>query len=198
MSHRPPARRRGFTLAEALLAISLTAIVGTAMMAALAGTADVNATALDRFVAQGIAETMMDEVAGFSYCELGTSAYQSPLGAGSGEWVGTNRVNCDDMDDFHGLDQKPPLDPWGVELGKDNAGSTMRHANFRLPTSYLSRFRCKVEGYYVSSADLTTKLTGTSTSDYRAFHVRVLVTDPGSSEREIVNLRRVFANVPAL
>lgn len=195
---RRSSNRTGFTLVEALLAISLTAIVGTAMLAALESTGEVNRAALDRFVAQGIAETMMDEVAGFSYCELGTSAYQSSLGPGSGEWVGNSRVGCDDMDDFHGLNQKPPLDPWGLELGRDSVGSVQRHANFCLPTNYLSRFRCKVEGYYVSATDLNTKLTGSSTSDYRAFHVRVLVTDPGTNEREIVNLRRVFSNVPAL
>ncbi len=190
--------RRGFTLVEALLAISLTAIVGTAMLAAMESTGEVKRAALDRFIAQGIAETMMDEIAGFSYCELGTSAYQSPLGPGSGEWVGNSRINCDDMDDFHGLNQMPPRDPWGILLGRDSAGSSERHANFCLPSNYLSRFRCTVEGYYVSSTDLTTKLTGSSTSDYRAYHVRVSVTDPGTNQREIVNLRRVFSNVPKL
>lgn len=198
MPRRRRTSRPGFTLVEALLSISLTAIVGTALVAALESTGEVNRAALDRFVAQGIAETIMDEIAGFSYCELGTSAYQLPLGPGSSEWVGSNRTGCDDIDDFHGLNQKPPLDPWGVQFGRDSVGTTERHASFCLPTNYLSRFRCKVEGYYVSSADLNTRLTGTNVSDYRAFHVKVSVTDPGTNEREIVNLRRVFSNIPAL
>lgn len=190
--------RRGFTLVESLLAISVLSIAGTAMLVALESSIDVNRAAVERFVAQGLAQTLMDEITGLPYCDLGTSAYQSPLGASWSELFSTGRTGLDDMDDFVDVDESPPKDPWGVTMGRDSLGTSSRLSNFRLPTNTMNRYRWEVDAYYVNSSDLTTKLTGSSTSDYRAYHVLVYVTDPGAAERLVVDLRRVVSYVPAL
>ena len=75
----PPARtttpdrsapRRAFTLVEAMLALSLTAIAGAALLLAAASSLDTTSHALEQTIALGMAEQLMDEVVGAPFAEI--------------------------------------------------------------------------------------------------------------------------------
>jgi type II secretory pathway pseudopilin PulG len=189
--------RAAFTLIEAVVAISITALAGSALM--LSSTASLEATrdARDQTIATGLAQQLMDEAMGNRYMEYGTTAYQTTLGPGSDEMGGT-RDPFDDVDDFNGVRTQPPKDAKGIPLGTDNGVGGQRHANFQIPASALGNWRQEVDVYYVSASSLTTRLPAGQTSDYRAVEVRIMYTDTTGATRELAKLRRVVAYLPPL
>jgi type II secretory pathway pseudopilin PulG len=188
-------RRRAFTLVEALTSMTITAVAGSALLLGIAAAIDTTQAAEEQTIALGLAQQLMDELAGLPYCEPGTGPYQAVLGPESGE-SGGDRSRYDDLDDFHGLVQQPPLDLWGVPLGADNGAGGTRHPAFAAPPGAFSAWRTEVEVYYVSNSDLATRLAQGVTSNHRAVQVRVLANPPGQGSRSIIELRRVFAYVP--
>lgn len=188
----PPA---GFTLVEALVSITITTVTGSALLLGIASALQTTESVLEETVALGLAQQLMDEVAGAGYAEAGVGPYQTTLGPEAGETTGGNRALFDDLDDYHGLVEQPPRDVWGVELGADDGEGGDRHAAFQTPAGSLDRWRREVEVYYVSAADFNTRLGAGATSDYRAVAVRVLAATTEGT-RQIVGLKRVFGYVP--
>jgi len=185
------------SLIESMLAIAILGIAGTAMLLGIATSIDAADHSYEQVLAQGLAESFLDELSGLRYAEPGAGATGS-LGPESGELVGTSRTALDDSDDYHALSIQPPRDRQGLEYGRDSGTTTERHERFRLSTTSLSRFRVTGEVQYVSATDLTTPLATGQTSNFRAAHVRVFVDDPGGKSRELINLRRILAYVPSL
>jgi len=189
--------QRGFSLAESLVAITLTSIAGGAILLGLAGAAQTTRDVMDRATATGIAAQLIDEALGGRYAAVGAGAYQVGLGPNTWETQGSGRERYDDVDDFHGVASQPPKDEYGVALGLGDDAGGQRHPSFRLPSSYFSQWREEVEVYYVSEANPTVRLTGSNTSNLRAVEVRIYRTD-GNRGRELLDtVRRVVAYVPA-
>lgn len=189
--------RAAFTLVEALLGVTVTSVAGTAVLLGLSSSLDSADASLSQLTATGLAQLYLDELSGLMYAEPGNGP-QGGMGPGSPEQAGLGRTLYDDMDDYHGLSNQPPRDTWNVNYGEDNGAGGQRHPNFRLPTGALANYRVACEIYYVSSSNLTTRLTGSSRSNYRAIHVRVFVSESGRGERQLVDLRRVVGYVPSL
>lgn len=190
-----PRPRAGLTLIEALVSITITVTAGAAILLALSSALQTAETSLEQTVAHGLAQQLMDEVAGSRYMESGASPVQWPLGPGAGE--GPYRAGFDDLDDFARYAAQPPVDRWGVALGADDGHGGLRHPDFRAAAGRLANWRTEIDVYYVSPSDLSTRLPDGDTSYYRGVQVRVLVDVPGAAPRTVADLRRVFAYVPA-
>lgn len=191
MFPRPP--RRGFTLVEALLSLTVMAVAGGALLLGLQSALDATQLSEERLIAQGMAEQLLDEIAGLRYSAVGAGAYQTSLGPSVFEVGGTGRSRYDDIDDFANYVSLPPTDQYGLLLGTElgNTPGPLRTAELRPDTSLYQGWQRKVEVYYVSNANQSTRLASGQTSDYRAIEVRIL-----SGNRELARLRRVVANVP--
>ena len=191
-------RRSGFSLAESLLAITLTSIAGGAILLGLANAAQSTRNVMDRAMATGMAAQLIDEVLGCRYSGEGAGAYQVPLCPNTYETQGAGRERYDDIDDFVSVVSQPPTDPYGVTLGLgDDQIGGQRHPNFRLPANYFSQWRQEVSVYYVSESNPQVKLSGNNTSNFRAVEVRVY-RDDGNRGRELLDtVRRVVAYVPS-
>ena len=146
-------------------------------------------------IARGMAQQLMDEIIGSRYCELGVDPYQVSLGPGADE---TSRQMYDDSDDYNGLRTKPPKDFYGIALGKDNGLGGQRNALFQVPAGFFDNWQQEVDVYYVSEANLSTKLAAGQTSDYRVVEVRIVYIDPNLGRKELVNLKRVVSYVPPM
>lgn len=190
------ARRAAFTLVEALVGISMMSIAGTALLLGVSSTMDVTQDVLDRTIAQGMAEQLMEEVLGKRYMSADVGPQQYPLGPNAYELAGTGRARFDDIDDYHGYRSQPPTDRWNVPLGRGDGAGSQRHANFRVPTTRLANWRQEIDVRYVSESNLSTRLSGSQTSNYRVVQVRIVAVQPGGGVIELANLKRVVAYVP--
>jgi len=194
-------RRRfpaAFTLVEALVAISITAIGGTALLLGISSSLQTTEYAIEQTIATGMARQLLDEVVGTRYCADGIGdPYQTYFGPSSYEAGGTGRERYDDIDDYHGFRSKPPVDMWGVELGTDDGEGSQRHPNFQAPPHFLDNWQQEIDVYYVDESDLTTPLPSGQVSDYRVVEVRIVLVDPDRGRRELASARQVVAYVPS-
>lgn len=189
---RPPSHSRtlrGFTLFEALLAVAFTAMAGAALLSSLSGAVQASTDSLLGFVARGLAEQLMDEIASSRYPQ---STNTTPSGSG--------RTGFDDIDDYSGWTAKPPVDRQGRTLGTWglNASTqfTDRHATLRPDATFLNRFRHTVVVERVQQ-DTGTAWTVVSThTNHRRVTVRIQYTDDLGQTRTMFELTRIFGYVP--
>src|SRR5262249_3311612 len=121
--------RRGFTLIEALLATTLAAIAGTALLDGIYGSVENTRAAQEQTIAAGLAQQMMDEIAGKMYCAVRNQPYETTLGPSSTEQAGIGRSLYNDIDDYNGVRNAPPLDPWNISIGNDDGQGGTRYSS---------------------------------------------------------------------
>jgi type II secretory pathway pseudopilin PulG len=189
-----PISRTAFTLIEAMVALSLTAMAGAAILLTVETSLDAADQTLEQTVAAGMADQLLDEIAGAMYCEPGADPQQYPLGPGSDE---SGRAQYDDIDDYHGYAAQPPEDSWGQPLGSEDDAGGLRPENFRAPAGGFDRWRQSVEVYYVDPNNLSVRLPAGQTSYYRAVEVTISVQMPEGEYRELTQRRRIFAYLPS-
>ena len=191
-------RSAGFTLVETMVAISITAIAGSALLLGVNCSLQTTTQAMEETIAFGMAQQLLDEILGARYAALGVGGHQIVLGPSYYEKNGSGRERYDDVDDYHGLRSQPGLDLWGIDLGTDDGEGDRRHPHFQVPEGFFDNWRQEVNVYYVNQYDPTSRLPFGQTSDYRAVEVRIVCVDPNRGERECAYLRRVVAYVPPL
>lgn len=195
MNRRRLQSRSGFTLTEALVALSLTAMAGAVLLVTAQSAVDTGDEALEQTIALGMAQQLVDEVLGATYCAKGASPTDTFLGRNSYEEGGSGRERYSDTDDYNDLRITPVEDRYGSVLGSGNGAGGLRNANFRLRSNYFSSWRQEVDIYYVSDSNPAQKLSGTSTSNTRAVEVRITRTDSSGRRRELAKIRRVYSYV---
>lgn len=188
-------RRRAFTLIETMTAMSILALVGGTLMANMAATTNTSQDAVDRAVALGMAQQLLDEICGMKYAESLGGEYDTGLGPGSPEKSAGARRQFDDIDDYLGVSTSVPTDRWGIALGADNGRQGTRLAAFRAPATFFTGWRQQVDVFYVSDTNLSTKLTSGSSS-HRKIEVRITAAQADGSVRELAYVSRVVAYVP--
>lgn len=191
-------RMRGFTLVEALIAISILAIASTVLLVGSSSSLQTTDEALKQTIAAGMAAQLMDEVLGATYCANRYSGHQFDLGRSVWESGGTGRERYNDIDDYDDVRTQPPTDMYGVPLGKDDGQGGQRHAAFQCSPGFVQYWRQEIDVFYVAEGDLSTPLPYGVASDYRLIEVRIVERPPGKPARELARLRRVVAYVPPM
>jgi len=198
MQNHLPNHPNGFTLVEALVALTITVVAGSALLLGIESTLQTTNDAVEQTIAQGLASQLMDEILGCRYMEYGCSPYDTVMTAGSAELAPGTRELFDDVDDFNNWSRRPPEDPWGVALGKEDLDGKARHPGFHIPQRYLDGWQREVRVSYIDVSNPAGVETSGLTTDYRAVEVRVYRNDPQRGRRELAKLRRVIAYVPPL
>jgi type II secretory pathway pseudopilin PulG len=185
--------RAAVTLVEALVATALTVMIGSSVLLSLSTAIDSAEMGREQTIAGGLAEQLLDEIAGRRYHALDASPLQWPLGPAGNE--GPHRATFDDLDDFDRW-ASGAVNPHGIAYGQDGSQGSPRPAAFRCQPHWLSSWRLAVDVYYVSEANPSQRLAAGQTSNLRAVQVRVLADRPGGGVHTLADLRRVFAYVP--
>lgn len=188
--------RRGFSLVESLVSISVLAITGGAIMLSMSAAVNTTESSLDSTVATGIAEQVIDEVMGMRYVAKGIDPKTKDLGPTAWEAAGHGRQRFDDTDDFKNFGSSPVVDTHGFELGQGDGAGKLRHPHFRLPSGYFRGWNQKIDVYYVDETDHAVRLTGDTASDFRAVEVRIFRANDDGTTSTLANLRRVYSYVP--
>jgi type II secretory pathway pseudopilin PulG len=193
-----PRRRRGYTLVEAMVALSLTAMAGAVVLRSIETSLDAADQALQQTIAAGLAEQLLDEALGAMYCAPGGDSQQFPLGADAWESQGAGRERFNEIGDYHGFAAQPPEDPWGSALGQGDEEGGLRHPNFRSRAGGFAAWKQEVEVYYVDENDPSVRLPASQTSNYRAVEVVIRRQVGNNGYLELARLRRVIANLPTV
>jgi type II secretory pathway pseudopilin PulG len=181
-------RRSGFSLAEALIAISIVGLASASLLMSTQVAFDSTTSARDLMVADGLMGFLFNEVAGLPYHDKGETAFDPILGPETGE---NSRATFDDLDDFNGLTMAPISDEWGIALGLEDGGGTTR--NTALQTEF-NLWRATFVVAYADPATPADDLT-TGTSDMRSATITIQ-KQIGSNWTTVSTRRRVFAYVP--
>lgn len=166
------------------------------MLLGVANSIDAADTNLEQTIAAGMAQQLMDEIAGQFYVTPGGNPYAFPLGPDGTALASPGRSQYTQIADYNGYSSYPPTDRWGNVLGTDDGQGGVRNPAFRPAASFLSRFHQVVSVYYVSNANQSQALAAGTTSDFRAVRVQILVDDPLRGPLPRADVTRVFAYVP--
>jgi type II secretory pathway pseudopilin PulG len=192
MALRRCPRRRAFTLIEAMVAMTITVMAGSAVLLGIATSIKATDDLLARTQAAGIAEQMMDEIAGQLYCQDTALPQQYPLGPAAGE----TRQLFNDIDDYTGLVTQPPKDRYSIALGTEDRNGGQRDPKFRVDANTFANWELSVLVYYVDPANPAQALAAGLTSTSRAVEVTVNLKVPQQGTRTLAKSRRVFSYVP--
>ncbi len=189
--------RRGFTLAEALVAMTIVVMAASVMMMAVETSVSTANDSVETTIAQGMARQLIDEVMGQRYHAVGGSPYQYPMSTSSWERAGDGRERFNDTDDYHGFVADGAEDVYGKPLGQGEGDGNLRPENLRVRDGYFDAWQQKIEVYYVDPNDLKVRLAAQETSSFRAIEVTISRRTPDGDMRVLANQRRVFSYVPA-
>lgn len=186
---RLSAAPRGITLMESLVAVTVTTMAGAAMLTSVGSAVQSSTYTMQVTVAQGLAQQLMDEIAGVRFPSATTTP---PLNR-------TTRAGFDDVDDYDGWSATPPVDRHGHPLGREgdwNDGTySVRPASLWANQPLLSRYTRTVRVERVVPDNGSGWTLTTQPTPYRRVTVRVLHTDALSDTRTLAEASRILAHV---
>ena len=186
----------GFSLVECLVALSILSMAGSALLLSSQASSESTSYAVERTVAEGIANQLVDETLGLPYKEKTESPFVWPLQPDSGELtVPVRRALFDDTDDFNGYAASPPQDASAIPLGQGDGQGGLRLTAFAVPSSLFNGWSVTITVTYVDETDLSVDLPAGTTSGFRAINVVVSRSEAGST-RTLATVRRVYGYVP--
>ena len=202
-----PRSRAGYTLIEAVTALSIVVMAGSAILLSSQTMLTDTNESVRRTIAAGMAQQLLDEITCKRYMEVGQSSTGSTLFYETGEAPGAStpgrRVQFDDTDDFNTYTIMPAVGRYGESLGTGDDAGGERNSAFRIPTTFFSRWRQRAEVYYVNATNLNQRLTpvsgstaAASVSGVRAVEVWIDYVDADGTVRTLANRRRVNAYLP--
>jgi hypothetical protein len=190
-NYRP---RRAFSLMEALVALSITSLAGTVLLLSVQSSLSTTTEAVDRTIADGVAERMLHEILTRRYVGVGDSALLTTLGPTTSELLGGGTAYFDDVDDYAGYTAQPLKGAYGEALGTGDDAGNLRLENFRLHTDFFQNWRLRVDVYYVDPSDHT--LRSNTPTNYRAIEVNVELVETSGAIFPLATRKRVIAYVP--
>ena len=190
-----PLTRKAFTLVEALVATSITAVAGSALLLGMSNALKTTNNALEQTIAEGLAAQLMDEIAAQKYHDPDREAHGS-LGPEPGERAAPGRSLFDDIDDYNGYQSIPATDRYGRKLATEGGGNTSRLAALQA-ANYFDRWRQQVAVQYVRevNGDLTQTTTQGNSAFYKRVSITISVDDANGQTRQILTVQRIFAYV---
>ncbi|WP_254511930.1 type IV pilus modification PilV family protein [Anatilimnocola floriformis] len=190
----PSQRRRGFSLVEALVALTIMTMAGSVMLLAIESCLTSTSDAVDKLIADGMANQLLDEISVRRFMAVG----DTPLtisGPSATEAAASGRQLFNDLDDYKNVSSMPAKGIWGETLGTGNDSGGARNTNFCIPSTQFTRWRQRVDIYFVSATDHSQKLTS-GTSYYRAVEVNIEYVATTGSVKPLAKRRRVYAYLP--
>ena len=188
-------RRDGFSIVEAIVALSITALAGAVLLLAVESTVQSTTDSVQRTIADGLAQQLLDEALTKCFVIPGGDPLSNSLGPNSYELGGLGRERYNDADDFHQFSAVPAEAIYGQQVGTGDDAGGLRHASFRVPSSYFANWRQRVLVYFVDPDDHRVALSG-STSYFRAIEVHIEIQDGDGVYRNLATRKRVVAYVP--
>jgi len=205
--HRSGPRRqpRAFSLVEALVALSITALAGVVLLLSVESSLQTTNDAVERTIADGAAQRLLDEILTRRFYELDENGSGPPptgslggmvptLGATVSEKLGSGFELFDDVDDFAGYSSQPLKGSDGEVLGTGDDAGNERLENFRLRNNFFARWRQRADVYYVDANDHTVR--SAAVTPYRAVEVFIERVETDGTVYLLAQRKRIVAFIP--
>ena len=191
--------RRGFSLVEALVALTIMALAGSVLLLSVESSLETTTDAVDRTIADGIAQQVLDQALTEKYTESAGSGLTlleilGPLGPAADELLGVGTSLFDDVDDYAGYIAQPVKDEYGEVLGTGDDSGGLRSTTFRIPSGFFQQWRYRVKVYYVDASDHRTE--SSSATAYRAIEVFVEKLGEGGRVIPLASRKRIVTYLP--
>ncbi len=187
-------RRSGFSLIEALIALSITALAGSVLLLSVDSSLQTTMDAVQATIADGLAQQTLDEMLTKRYTESGVDPITGALGATAWELLGAGTSRFNDVDDYTGYVTQPLKGFYGESPGTGDDQGGLRLANFRLRNDYCQNWRQRVDVYFVDALDHTVR-SSTATA-FRAIEVNIEWIDANGAVHRLANRKRIITYVP--
>lgn len=195
-----PCRARfGFSLMEAVVAMSIVAFASSVLLLGVEATLESVEEQQEITIADGIARQMLDEIQGQSWVDpaLRDHPYQTSLSASPDELLGPGRSQFDDTDDYNDYTATPPVHIDGKALAAtDSTGDTLPEA-FRPRSDFLTNWRLTVEVAYLNESNHSVQVADYTPTSYRVLICHVYRRNRDNAWREVVVRERVISYIPA-
>ncbi|MBA2114968.1 type IV pilus modification PilV family protein [Bremerella alba] len=195
----PSRPRFGFSLMEAVVAMSIVAFASSVLLLGVEATLESVEEQEETTIADGIARQMLDEIQGHNWVDsvVRDHPYQTTLAPSPDELLGPGRSQFDDTDDYNDYSATPPVHIGGEALSAtDSTGDTLPEA-FRPRSGFLDNWRISVEVAYLSENDHSVQVADHAPTNYRVLICRVYRRNRDNSWREVVERERVISYIPA-
>ena len=188
--HRFSRRRRsGFSMVEALIAVTITTIGGAALLTSIGAAVHTSTDATHRAVARGLAEQMIDEIAAQRF-----PASTNPMLAV------TSRIFFNDIDDYDGWSARPPQVREGLTVGTEGNivfGVTQPRLDALRPDlDLIGKFTRRVDVERIQPDGGSGWTVVSQHTNFRRVTVRVDYTDGQSNTATLAEISRIFTYVP--
>lgn len=186
---------RAFSLIEALIALTITSMAGAILLLGVQSSLDTTIEAVERTIADGVAQQTMDEILTKRYVASGGNPLGTTLGPLVNELLGSGGTALfQEVDAYAGYVAQPIKGTWGETLGMGDDNGNLRLENFRVRSDYFQNWRVRVDVYYVNPTNhLQTSSTPTN---FRAIEVNVELVRPNGAIFPLANRKRVIAYIP--
>ena len=192
--------RRAFTLVESLIAMTVIALAGAALLTSIAWAVSSCNDTLFQVVGRGFGVQLMDEIAAANF----PAGYSAPVASTGFRYTFTK------IDDYANFSESPPHTKSGAVLGNDQSSSatdpyaammSMAGMSSGRPTAlqaapeFVGRFARSVLVERVQPSATGSWSVVTQNSSYRRVTVTVTYTLPGSQARPVAKVMRVFGSI---
>ena len=182
--------RRGFTLVESLIAVSLTTLACGALLTTIGSTVQISTDSTYTVIAQGMADQLMDEMASVKFPH--TTDVLTMVS-------GTVRAIFNNLDDYNGWNASPPQTRDGMTLGTERMmmgnSSVQRPTDFQADPRFVSRFRQQVTVEKIAEDTGGAWIVVTSVTPLRRVTVTISYTDARNQTKVLAVQTRVFSDV---
>ncbi len=188
--------RRAFSMVEALIAVTITAIAGGALLTSIGSAVQTSSESTHTLVAQGLAEQLMDEIAATRFPEdvpvtTKTGITESAL----------TRDEFENIDEYSGWKQSPPTARDGSIVGTEGFQlwnqQIPRLTMMRLNPKYINPFSRLVDVERVEPDSGSGWTVVTRHTNHRRVTVRVNYLSPNGTSATLSKVTRIFSYVPA-
>jgi type II secretory pathway pseudopilin PulG len=185
-------RRTGITLIESLVAVTITAIAGTALFSAIGASLGSSYSTLNKTIGTGLADQMLDELTSVRFPTTSDtrSAYTS------------TRYYFDDLDDYHKWSSSPPVHKNGFKLGQSPMTvleyyPVSRPYYLQPETDFLNRLTREVSVERIRLDASNNWIVTSDNTDYRRVTVKIkLKASADLPNHEIAEATRIFSYIP--
>ena len=192
--HRAGSQRKpsGFTLVEALVAVSITAIAGTALLTSIGSTVSAGHETMLQSIAAGLAEQMLDEINSVRFPDGNLTLF-----------LPSTRETYDDIDDYRHWSSQPPRHRNGEIIGQEtrlvyNRYKVSRVYPMRPNPEFLNNFSRSVEVQRVEPDGSNGWNVVYDHTHHRRVIVTVCYTDAKGQTRTLAEVSRIFSAIPPL